>query len=142
MRRCDGLAELGRREWGRLGWSPCSVLPYALITQYQQWLQANPHRFHLVTLGTLHSLPTPVARRGQKSYKPEFFDALSRERDAADALRDVHGWLRRVSIAAAASFHHPLHQSKQDKGVSTGWTRKDIATELGAALSAIDLTGT
>ena len=61
-----------------------------------QWLQANPHRFHLVTLGTLHALPTPVPRRSQKPYKPEFFAALQKEREAGDAVRDAHGWLRHV----------------------------------------------
>lgn len=62
-----------------------------------QWLQANPHRFHLVTLGTLHALPTPVPRRSQKPYKPEFFAALQKEREAGHAVRDAHSWLRHVS---------------------------------------------
>ena len=47
-----------------------------------QWHQANPHRFHLLTLGTLHALPSPVPRRAQKMYKPAFFEALRRGRDA------------------------------------------------------------
>ncbi|KAK7055293.1 Rad17-domain-containing protein [Favolaschia claudopus] len=38
----------------------------------EAWYQANPHQFHLLTIGTLHSLPTP---------------------DAWDAVRDVRGWI-------------------------------------------------
>ncbi|KAJ3520257.1 hypothetical protein NM688_g9188 [Phlebia brevispora] len=90
----------------------------------ESWLQANPHRFHLVTLGTMHSLPTPVPRRSQKPYKPEFFEALSKEREADDALRDVHHWLR----------HH--------EGLGFGWTRQDIATDIGAVLRARDSADT
>ncbi|KAJ7242936.1 hypothetical protein C8J57DRAFT_1477252 [Mycena rebaudengoi] len=51
------------------------------------WYQANPHRFHLLTLGTLHSLPTPVTRRSQKIFKTEFFDFLNREKEAWEASR-------------------------------------------------------
>ena len=38
-------------------------------------------------------LPSPVPRRGQKNYKPAFFEALSREREAEHALRDTQDWL-------------------------------------------------
>ena len=63
-----------------------------------QWYSANPHRFHLVSLGTLHSLPCPVVRRNQKPYKPEFFDVIKTEREAADSIVDVHDWLRKVGF--------------------------------------------
>ncbi|KAH6904280.1 Rad17 cell cycle checkpoint protein-domain-containing protein [Coprinopsis sp. MPI-PUGE-AT-0042] len=53
----------------------------------EAWYQANPHQFHLITLGTLHSLPSPVQRRSQKIFKPEFFDLLQKEKDARDAVR-------------------------------------------------------
>ena len=58
-----------------------------------QWYQANPHRFHLLTLGTLHSLPSPVTRRSQKIYKPAFFDHLQKEKDAWEGVRDVQEWV-------------------------------------------------
>jgi cell cycle checkpoint protein len=56
-------------------------------------MQANPHRFHLITMGTMHSLPSPVERRGQKQFKPAFFESLKKERGAIDALQDVQSWL-------------------------------------------------
>ncbi|KAL5483394.1 RAD17 [Sanghuangporus weigelae] len=80
----------------------------------EQWHQANPYRFHLLALGTLHSLPSPVTRRGQKIYKAEFFDFLKKTRDAEDAVSDVSCWL-------------------QESG-SVRWSRDEIATEMGSVL--------
>lgn len=80
----------------------------------EQWYQANPHQFHLLTLGTLHSLPSPVARRGQKLFKPEFFETLNKTREIGDAVNDVWSWLRgRGHIQ---------------------WSRSEIATEMGTIL--------
>ncbi|KAF9644261.1 hypothetical protein BDM02DRAFT_3103228, partial [Thelephora ganbajun] len=62
----------------------------------EEWYQTNPHRLHLLTLGTLHSLPVPVPRRSQKMFKPEFFEQLKRTREASDATWDVSDWLNRV----------------------------------------------
>ncbi|KZT63178.1 P-loop containing nucleoside triphosphate hydrolase protein [Daedalea quercina L-15889] len=90
----------------------------------ESWHQANPHRFHLLALSTLHSLPSPVQRRNQKPYKPVFFENLQRERDAEDGLRDVQDWLLRdVEFGAGA------------------WSRRDVALELGGVLKARDLLG-
>lgn len=61
-----------------------------------QWYQANPHRFHVLALGTLHALPSPVPRRNQKPFKPAFFESLRREREAEDGVHDVQVWLREV----------------------------------------------
>ncbi|KAL5504857.1 RAD17 [Sanghuangporus vaninii] len=80
----------------------------------EQWHQANPHQFHLLALGTLHSLPSPVTRRGQKIFKPEFFDFLKKTRDAEDAVSDVLCWL-------------------QESG-SVRLSRDEIATEMGSIL--------
>ncbi|TRM58560.1 Rad17 cell cycle checkpoint protein-domain-containing protein [Schizophyllum amplum] len=80
----------------------------------EAWYQANPHRFHLLALGTMHSLPTPVPRKGHKQYKPYFFEALSKEKDAYDGVRDVRSWL-------------------EDK-----WSRTDVITGLGGVLKARD----
>ncbi|KAG9029405.1 Cell cycle checkpoint protein rad17 [Tulasnella sp. JGI-2019a] len=52
-----------------------------------------PHSFHTLALGTLHSLPSPVTRRRQKTYKPDFFESLSRGREAENAVVDARAWL-------------------------------------------------
>jgi cell cycle checkpoint protein len=69
-----------------------------------QYLQANPHRFHLITLGTMHALPSPVPRRGQRAYKPEFFDALSRQRDAEHGVEDTLRWFWQVCLCVDLSL--------------------------------------
>jgi len=90
----------------------------------EHWYSSNPHRFHLVSLGTMHSLPCPVTRRSQKPYKPEIFDVMKTEREVGDGIVDVHDWLRRDEFGCAG-----------------GWTRQDIALELGAVLKARDMSG-
>jgi cell cycle checkpoint protein len=60
----------------------------------ESWMQANPHRFHIVALGTMHSLPSTVTRRGQKQFKPTFFEGLKMEREAVDAVKQVQEWLQ------------------------------------------------
>ncbi|KAH8109931.1 P-loop containing nucleoside triphosphate hydrolase protein [Phellopilus nigrolimitatus] len=82
----------------------------------EHWYQTNPHQFHLLTLGTLHALPTPVSRRSQKMYKPEFFEVLKKTRKADDAVGDVWRWL-------------------QDSG-SVRWAKAEIVQEMGAVLKA------
>ncbi|KAJ7211337.1 Rad17 cell cycle checkpoint protein-domain-containing protein [Mycena pura] len=112
VEECDGVAD-----W--LSWIDSSG--------GEAWYQANPHRFHLLTLGTLHSLPSPVPRRGQKLFKPEFFDFLAKEKDAWDAVRDVRGWL--MEDAAA---------QEGDGWRLGGWCRAEVVTELGGVLKARD----
>lgn len=90
-----------------------------------QWLQANPHRFHLLALGTMHALPTPVARRGQKFFKPEFFDYLKQEQAAGDATRDTLHWLQNVSAAPSTGAWR-----------AGGWTNTEICTEIGGVFKA------
>ncbi|KDQ55490.1 hypothetical protein JAAARDRAFT_195860 [Jaapia argillacea MUCL 33604] len=92
----------------------------------EAWYQANPHRFHLLTMGTLHSLPSPVTRRSQKIFKPEFFDVLSKHRECEDAVEDVLEWTRDAS---------------QHTNLLGGFSRSEVATELGGVLKALDLTG-
>ncbi|KZT02770.1 P-loop containing nucleoside triphosphate hydrolase protein [Laetiporus sulphureus 93-53] len=89
-----------------------------------EWHQANPHRFHLLALSTMHSLPSPVTRRSQKPYKPLFFDALQHEREAEDGVRDVQAWLQ-------------LNEEWQ----AEGWSRRNVALELGAILKVRDTAG-
>jgi len=88
------------------------------------WHQGNPHRFHLISLGTLHSLPAPVTRRNQKTYKPQFFDILRKGHEAEDGIRDVYDWLR-----------------KDEACLAGGWTRQNIALYSGAVLKARDQNG-
>ncbi len=66
------------------------------VDNEKQWYDANPHTFHLLSLGTLHSLPSPVQRKGQLICKPEFFAALRRERVAEDAMERASSWLSSV----------------------------------------------
>ncbi|KAJ7025587.1 Rad17 cell cycle checkpoint protein-domain-containing protein [Mycena alexandri] len=94
----------------------------------EAWYQANPHRFHLLTLGTLHSLPSPVPRRSQKMFKPEFFEYLNKEKDAWEAVRDVRGWIMGNGAVVGES----------DSLLGT-WSRAEVVTGLGAILKARDL---
>ncbi|KAJ7148701.1 Rad17 cell cycle checkpoint protein-domain-containing protein [Mycena crocata] len=112
VEECDGVAD-----W--LSWIDSSG--------GEAWYQANPHRFHLLTMGTLHSLPTPVLRRSQKVFKTEFFDFLTKEKDAWDAVRDVRGWI--VEDVT----------STDGEGLRLGgWSRTEVVTELGGVLKARD----
>ena len=86
-----GQIAINRRMW--------VLSPGALIVNADssdQWYDANPHTFHMLALGTLHSLPSPVQRTGQLICKPEFFGALRREQAAGDALERTSSWLSSV----------------------------------------------
>ncbi|KAF9788241.1 Rad17 cell cycle checkpoint protein-domain-containing protein [Thelephora terrestris] len=84
----------------------------------EEWFQANPHRFHLLTLGTLHSLPIPVPRRSQKMFKPEFFEQLKRTREASNAAWDVSEWF-----------------SREMPQVCGKWNKDDLVCEAGVILN-------
>ncbi|KIM86641.1 hypothetical protein PILCRDRAFT_64773, partial [Piloderma croceum F 1598] len=94
----------------------------------EAWHQTNPHQFHLLTLGTLHSLPSPVERRSQKFFKPEFFEVLKREREAGDGIEDVRRWLGGGEVDLGME-------------VGRGWSRAEVAIELGGWLKAKDRLG-
>ncbi|KAF9070729.1 Rad17 cell cycle checkpoint protein-domain-containing protein [Rhodocollybia butyracea] len=106
---CDGIAD-----W--LSWADSSG--------GEAWYQANPHRFHLLALGTLHSLPTPVLRQGQKVFKPDFFDNLDKEKEAWEGVKDVRSWI--------------VDQGSESGWNLGAWTPIAIATELGGVLRAQD----
>ncbi|KAF9043051.1 Rad17 cell cycle checkpoint protein-domain-containing protein [Panaeolus papilionaceus] len=94
----------------------------------EAWYQANPHQFHLITLGTLHSLPSPVPRRSQKSYKPEFFACLQKEKGAWEGVRSTREWLLEGAT------------STEDSGWRVGgWSTNEVILELGGVLKARDL---
>lgn len=99
-----------------------------------QWYQTNPHQFHLLTLGTLHSLPSPVPRRGQKMYKPAFFDALKTQRVAEDAVADTRGWL-----AEYGSEYEYGHEDEVGSGSTRNrnYTQNEVVQEMGAVLRAL-----
>ncbi|KAF8811186.1 P-loop containing nucleoside triphosphate hydrolase protein [Phlegmacium glaucopus] len=93
----------------------------------EAWYQANPHQFHLITLGTLHSLPSPVIRRSQKTCKPEFFTFLQKEKDSWDAVRVIKDWIVESELA------------KDMTGWRVGgWSKIDVVLELGGILKAKD----
>ena len=102
-----------------------------LTACHLQWHQANPHRFHLLTLGTLHSLPTPVERRNQKFFRPEFFDNLKKAKEAAEAIDDTRRWLTDVALGIGTL-------EPRDSAPVAGWSRAEIATEIGGVLKARD----
>lgn len=81
----------------------------------ENWYDANPHAFHIQALGTLHSLPSPVPRTGQRIYKPAFFSSLRKQQSARDALDRTSDWLSSTGL----------------------WSRVTIATELGGVLRTL-----
>ncbi|KAG9313631.1 Rad17 cell cycle checkpoint protein-domain-containing protein [Chiua virens] len=100
-------------------------------------LSANsPYAFPALTLSTLHSLPTPVPRRGQKACKPIWFDMRTKELEAWDAVGDVLGWLGKGVEGVDSHTHEDLSTSSS---ISVGnWTHATVATELGGWLTALD----
>ncbi|KAG8216677.1 Rad17-domain-containing protein [Butyriboletus roseoflavus] len=92
----------------------------------------SPYAFPTLTLSTLHSLPTPVPRNGQKVCKPTWFDVRTKELGASDAVGDVLGWLGKGVVV----------DGDADQGASSisvgKWTHTNVATELGGWLRALD----
>ncbi|KAJ3860845.1 Rad17 cell cycle checkpoint protein-domain-containing protein [Lentinula novae-zelandiae] len=109
--QCDGIAD-----W--LSWADSSG--------GDTWYQVNPYRFHLLALGTLHSLPAPVPRLNQKVCKPDFFDNINKEKESWDGVRDVRSWIINQGTDSGWNF--------------SGWNPRTIATELGGVLRARDAT--
>ncbi|KIJ61820.1 hypothetical protein HYDPIDRAFT_158739 [Hydnomerulius pinastri MD-312] len=117
--QCDGVCE-------GLSWADCVG-----GTQFTN----TPYAFPTLTLSTLHALPTPVPRTGQKVCKPAWFDVRAKETEAWDAVGDVLSWLgRRSPLGVGAA------SEEDEEGVgSTGrWTHTSIATELGGWLRAVE----
>ncbi|TFK67761.1 P-loop containing nucleoside triphosphate hydrolase protein [Pluteus cervinus] len=104
----------------------------------EAWYQSTPHQFYVLTLGTLHSLPSPVERRSQNIGKPEWFDKWKKEKDAWDGVRDVQNWLQLGWDKASSSR---IRQDQDDVAgveLSRHWNRTEIALELGGILKAYD----
>ncbi|KAG1745261.1 Rad17 cell cycle checkpoint protein-domain-containing protein [Suillus lakei] len=87
----------------------------------------TPYAFPTLALSTLHALPTPVPRKGQKVCKPSWFDVRNKEQDALEGLGDVATWLG--------------HGGASDERAPGRWTHADIAVELGGWLRAVDRPG-
>ncbi|KAG0704979.1 Rad17 cell cycle checkpoint protein-domain-containing protein [Suillus ampliporus] len=87
----------------------------------------TPYAFPALALSTLHALPTPVPRKGQKVCKPLWFDVRNKEQGALEGLGDVAAWLG--------------HGWASDERAPGRWTHANIAVELGGWLRAIDRPG-
>ncbi|KAF8483310.1 Rad17-domain-containing protein [Russula ochroleuca] len=90
------------------GFEQCSSLienlSWADSNGSENWYDANPHTFHVLALGALHSLPSPVLRTGQLIRKPEFFGALQREHGARDALERTSSWLSNTGLLSRVAI--------------------------------------
>ncbi|KIM70458.1 hypothetical protein SCLCIDRAFT_1142108 [Scleroderma citrinum Foug A] len=108
---------------------------------WTDWVSGNlmktPYAFPTLALSTLHALPTPVSRVGQKVCKPAWFDIRARESEAWNAVGDVASWL--ACGKANGVGHLGDDSSEKPRGFSRGhWTHTTIATELGGWLRATD----
>jgi hypothetical protein len=92
----SSITSVGQIAMNRRMWALSSRALIVNADSGDQWYDANPHSFHMLALGTLHSLPSPVQRTGQLVCKPEFFGALRREQAAGDALERTSSWLSGV----------------------------------------------
>ncbi|PFH51634.1 hypothetical protein AMATHDRAFT_2909 [Amanita thiersii Skay4041] len=91
------------------------------------WYQANPYRFHILSMGTLHALPSPVTRRNQKFIKPQFFEYLENEKEAWDSVHDTRNWLA-----------HSANKSLDNSWRTCSWSGMEVALELGGVLKALE----
>jgi len=73
--------------------------------------------------GTLHSLPSPVLRKHQKTVKSEWFDVLRKTKEAGDQVEGIQSWL-------TSRLTGDVHNSD----VGTHWTKYLVETELGGVL--------
>lgn len=85
-----------------------------------------------------------MLRRSQKTYKPEFFAFLQKEKDAADSVRHTRDWVTQDCINVISHIvlrHWRLHvtSSQGEFGRRAGgWSRDDVILELGGILKARD----
>ncbi|KAG6336985.1 hypothetical protein ID866_2086 [Astraeus odoratus] len=103
---------------------------------WTDWVGGNlmntPYTFPTLVVSTLHALPTPVPRTGQKVCKPAWFNIRTQELEAWDAVGDVGCWLARDTGRLN-------NVSGSEDWTSVGrWTHTNIAMELGGWLRAMD----
>ncbi|KAH7100697.1 P-loop containing nucleoside triphosphate hydrolase protein [Auriculariales sp. MPI-PUGE-AT-0066] len=98
-----------------------------------QWNRTMPHQFYTLTLGILHNLPAPVARNGQKMYKPELFDVFKKAHEAELAVRDVRAWLAADMLSTNLSETTSNESASPPRRV---WSQAEAVLELGGILAA------
>ncbi|PPQ71519.1 hypothetical protein CVT26_010390 [Gymnopilus dilepis] len=120
---CESVAD-----W--LSWVDCSG--------GEKWYHTNPHQFHLLTLGTLHSLPSPVPRKGQKVFKPDFFANLGKEKEAWEGVREVRGWV----LGEGRGLGGRANGSEENDAASRvgAYSNSELILELGGLLKAYDVS--
>lgn len=72
-----------------------------------------------------------MERRNQKFFKPEFFDNLKKEKEVAEAIVDTRRWLTDATLEIGML-------EPRDPAPVAGWSRAEIATEIGGVLKARD----
>jgi len=92
----SSITSVGQIAMNRRMWAGSFGTLIVIADGGDQWYDANPHTFHMLALGTLHSLPSPVQRTGQLICKPDFFGSFRREQAAGDALDRTSSWLSSV----------------------------------------------
>ena len=75
----------------------------------------------------MHSLPSPVPRRSQKIFKPEFFEVLKKSREAEESVMDTEEWLNYAAVNETEGGRR--------------WAREEVVLELGGVLQALDACG-
>jgi len=79
--------------------------------------------------GTLHSLPSPVTRRNQKTVKSEWFEVLRKTREAEGEVGEMHSWLASRNTGTATDDDDPGQWSGAMR-----WSKREVVTELGGVL--------
>ncbi|KAG8892061.1 Cell cycle checkpoint protein rad17, partial [Tulasnella sp. 417] len=98
----------------------------------------------MLTLGTLHALPSPVSRRGQKTFKPEFFDVLNKTKDADRSLEDVRCWLEGMRVGSGGGEEGEDGVREGGGGVMGGggaWGKDVVVKEMGKVLDGLVRSG-
>ncbi|KIO18471.1 hypothetical protein M407DRAFT_225559 [Tulasnella calospora MUT 4182] len=111
------------------------------IGEGESWFPTTnllPHSFHMLTLGTLHALPSPVSRRGQKTFKPEFFDVLNKTKDAERSLDDVRCWLEGMRVGGSGEEDG---QDGASEGGGGAWGKDVVVKEMGKVLDGLVRSG-
>ncbi|GJJ11882.1 hypothetical protein Clacol_006120 [Clathrus columnatus] len=112
MDQCEAIAE-------QMSWTD-STFPEFGQSVY------TPYQFQLIALNTLHHLPSPVPRHSQKLYKPAFFDALRKTREAEAAVADTVEWLN--------DYNQRFESGRN-------WSNEEIILDLGALLRTWEMRG-
>lgn len=126
--QCDGVCEaLSWTDWiGGASTNTIHDISNPNFFHLQHLPSTTPYTFPTLTLSTLHALPTPVPRKGQKVCKPSWFDVRNKEQAAWGGVEDVATW---------------LGDGGSDERVPGRWIHADIAVELGGWLRATDRFG-